>query len=68
MLARERHLTSLATALTALEFDHASLFRQSPELGAEQLRLAGDSLGNLTGEFTTEDLLGEIFSTFCLGK
>jgi tRNA modification GTPase len=68
VLARERHLAALAQAASALAFDHASLYEQAPELGAEQLRLAGEALGQLTGEFTTEDLLGEIFSTFCLGK
>ena len=68
VLARERHLAALAEAAEALQFDHATLYEQSPELGAEQLRLAGDALTRLTGEFTSEDLLGEIFSTFCLGK
>lgn len=68
VLARERHLAALAEAARALDFDHASLYDRSPELGAEQLRLAGVALAGLTGEFTSEDLLGEIFSTFCLGK
>jgi len=68
VLARERHLAALAEAAAALQFDHASLYEHSPELGAEELRLAGDALTRLTGEFTSEDLLGEIFSTFCLGK
>lgn len=68
VLARERHLAAIAEAADALDFDHAALFEYSPELGAERLRLAGDSLAKLTGEFTSEDLLGEIFSTFCLGK
>ncbi len=68
VLARERHLAAIAEAADALDFDHAALFEHSPELGAERLRLAGDSLAKLTGEFTSEDLLGEIFSTFCLGK
>lgn len=68
VLARERHLAALNDAANALQFDHAALYAQSPELGAEQLRLAADALAKLTGEFTSEDLLGEIFSTFCLGK
>lgn len=68
VLARDRHLAALANAAAALEFEYASLFEESPELGAERLRLASDALGLLTGKFTTEDLLGEIFSTFCLGK
>lgn len=68
VLARERHLAALTEAASALQFDHAALYEQSPELGAEQLRLAAGALAKLTGEFTSEDLLGEIFSTFCLGK
>jgi tRNA modification GTPase len=38
------------------------------ELAAEELRLAHHALGEITGEFTTEDLLGKIFSEFCIGK
>jgi tRNA modification GTPase len=38
------------------------------ELYAEELRLAHQALGSITGEFTPDDLLGEIFSTFCIGK
>jgi len=40
----------------------------SAELVAEELRLAQDALGTITGEFTPDDLLGEIFSRFCIGK
>ncbi len=67
-LARERHLVELLTAEEALAFGHRALFQASPELGAEQLRLAMRALGTLTGEYTNEDLLGDIFSTFCIGK
>ena len=35
---------------------------------AEELRLAQDELGQITGKFTSDDLLGEIFSSFCIGK
>ena len=38
------------------------------ELLAEELRLAHDALGEITGAFTADDLLGEIFSRFCIGK
>ena len=41
---------------------------QAGELVAEELRAAQDALGEITGSFATEDLLGEIFSSFCIGK
>ena len=41
---------------------------RSPELMAEELRLAHKALGSIVGEFTPDDLLGEIFSRFCIGK
>lgn len=68
ILARERHLICLHAAEEALDFNHRELFQSAPELGAEQLRLAMRALGSLTGEYTNEELLGDIFSTFCIGK
>jgi len=41
---------------------------QAPELLAEELRQAQQTLGEITGAYTTEDLLGRIFSSFCIGK
>jgi len=38
------------------------------ELSAEELRLAQQALSEITGDFTSDDLLGEIFSSFCIGK
>lgn len=67
-LARDRHLNALRCALEALDFDHAQRYCDAPELGAERLRRAGYELGTLTGEYSSEDLLGDIFSTFCIGK
>lgn len=66
ILARERHLRALREALAhvvAAGEQCAAL-----ELFAEELRLAQESLGEITGEFTADDLLGVIFSRFCIGK
>jgi tRNA modification GTPase len=65
-MARERHLEALAAAQGHLE--RATQLVRQPELFAEELRLAQVALGAITGEFTAEDLLGEIFSRFCIGK
>jgi tRNA modification GTPase len=65
-LARERHLRALATASAHLS--NAAEQRANWELFAEELRLAHNALGTITGEFTSDDLLGEIFSRFCIGK
>ena len=48
--------------------DLAADLLMQPELFAEELRLAQESLGEITGEFTADDLLGVIFSRFCIGK
>jgi len=64
-LARERHLRALAEARRHLE---TAASRGEPELFAEELRLAHDALISITGEFSAEDLLGEIFQRFCIGK
>jgi tRNA modification GTPase len=65
-LARERHLRALEAAKRHLERAGAQLPRW--ELFAEELRLAHAALGAITGEFTSDDLLGEIFGRFCIGK
>jgi tRNA modification GTPase len=64
---RERHRDSLSKCLTALSvaIDHLG---QSLEIRAESLRQAGDHLGRITGRVDVEDLLGVIFSEFCIGK
>ena len=65
-MARERHLVALTRATECLE--RAASVIERPELFAEELRLAHRELGAITGEFTSDDLLGEIFSRFCIGK
>ncbi|TMH85402.1 MAG: hypothetical protein E6H47_10980 [Betaproteobacteria bacterium] len=65
-LARERHLRALETARGRLQAAAGELRRW--EFFAEELRLAQNALGSITGEFTAEDLLGEIFARFCIGK
>jgi tRNA modification GTPase len=65
-LARERHLRALEAARGHLEAAAGQLGRA--EFFAEELRLAQMALGSITGEFTADDLLGEIFSRFCVGK
>ena len=68
-LARQRHLQALNKAKTHL--DNAISWVENGrqlELLAEELRLAQTALSSITGEFTADDLLGEIFSRFCIGK
>lgn len=69
-LARERHLIALRAAREHLEMAgrHAAQDDQSLDLFAEELRLAQDQLSSITGQFTPDDLLGVIFSRFCIGK
>jgi len=65
-LARERHLRALQLAASHLEVAAAENRRW--EIFAEELKLAQEALAGITGEFTADDLLGEIFSRFCVGK
>ena len=68
-MARRRHLAALDDALGALDSaKHGGDEGAGSELVAEDLRLAQRALGEITGEFTTDDLLGRIFATFCIGK
>ena len=68
-IARERHLIALSNAKQLVESALELLAtRSSLELIAEDLRFAQMQLGAITGEFTSDDLLGEIFSNFCVGK
>jgi len=64
-LARERHLRALRRASEHLQ---AATGQSEWEFFAEELRLAQDALASITGEFSSDDLLGEIFRRFCIGK
>jgi tRNA modification GTPase len=71
-LARERHLVAMRSAKEHLGQALGYLFSTGKGIGlelvAEELRLAQDQLSSITGEFTADDLLGEIFTRFCIGK
>ena len=64
--ARERHLQALRE--TEVSLTRALNVLGTLELMAEELRLAQQAIGNITGKFSADDLLGEIFSRFCIGK
>ena len=65
-MARERHVHALLDARSHIR--RATEMAAQAELLAEELRLAQESLNSITGEFTPDDLLGEIFTSFCIGK
>ncbi len=69
-LARARHLAALQAAAGHLAAAAAHIAAPQPplELFAEELREAQGALSRITGEFTADDLLGAIFSRFCIGK
>jgi len=68
-IARRRHLDALRRAQGCITRGQAQLKEaRAGELLAEELRLAQRALGEITGEFTSDDLLGRIFSSFCIGK
>jgi tRNA modification GTPase len=69
-LARERHVQALKRVQSHLEVADAHLRAQAQSLDllAEELRLSQSALNEITGEFSADDLLGVIFSSFCIGK
>lgn len=66
--ARARHVAALEEVAVALTQAQAQLLAGQGELAAADLRAAQDALGRITGAFSPDDLLGEIFSRFCIGK
>lgn len=67
-VARRRHIAALEAALTTVDSAAELMQVRSHELVAEELRQAQIKLSEITGEFTSDDLLGEIFGSFCIGK
>ena len=67
-LARKRHINAIEEALVFISNAIEQLEQGSSELVAEDLRQAGLQLSQVTGEFSSDDLLGEIFTSFCIGK
>ena len=68
VLARKRHIIALEESLESISNALMQLDGGAIELMAEDLRHAGQAMGSITGEFSSDDLLGEIFSSFCIGK
>ena len=66
-VTRERHRRRLTEALAAVEAGRAAL-DIAPEMAGDDLRRAADALARVTGAIGVEDVLGEVFSTFCIGK
>ena len=69
-MARARHMQALEQVHAHFDLATAQLLQEAPALDvlAEELRLAQNALNAITGEFSSDDLLGEIFSSFCIGK
>ena len=66
--ARQRHVQALEATAQFLHMASEQLTRRAGELAAEELRRAQRALGEITGDFSSDDLLGAIFATFCIGK
>lgn len=66
LMARARHLAALDVVDEHIKLAQSRL--DQPELVAEELRVAQEALNSITGKFTADDLLGEIFGRFCIGK
>ncbi len=66
--ARVRHIEQLKLTQIHIDAAEVQLAQNQGELSAEELRLAQNALSEITGDFSSDDLLGEIFSSFCIGK
>ena len=69
-IARQRHVQALQQVAQHVEQaqQHLQHGNMALDMLAEELRLAQNALNSITGEFTSDDLLGEIFGRFCIGK
>jgi tRNA modification GTPase len=70
VFARQRHIDALQRASEHLDIagQHLRMGNQSLDLAAEEFRLSQEALGEITGKLLPDDLLGKIFSSFCIGK
>lgn len=68
LITRARHRSAFQQAVTGLTNGLAQDFHLSPEIAAEEFRVAATALGRITGDIDVEELLGSIFSSFCIGK
>jgi tRNA modification GTPase len=67
-IARRRHISAINNASNHLNAATQCLQNNDGELLAEELKLSQQELSSITGDFTSDDLLGRIFSDFCIGK
>ena len=68
LLTRKRHVQGIKKAVSALKQITAINLTINPELAAEELRIAATEIGNITNIIDVEEILDDIFSSFCIGK